>query len=358
MAMSNYRALGECTSDLVLLKNLWDGVSLVHETFTNWNDIKWDVIDTDSLVTTVRDIAAQVKNMPKGVRGWRLYKWLTDQVKNMSTVLPLINDLHSETMRDRHWTSLMTATQKTFDRGPDFCFHDLLELQLHHYADDVSEIVDQSVKESKIDKKLNTIRQVWSKMPVSWDTASNPECPLLGELGEVLERLDGDSLEMMGMTSQGRFIEFCKPVVDEWSGKLRAIDGCLSVWQKVQENWCRLEPIFMQSDDIRSQLPEDSKRFEQLDNAFKDLMMEASNSTLVVDICCAENREDSLKTICENIDTCEKSLNEYLEQKKKAFPRFYFVANQALLDILSNSNKPLKVATKMGDLFDGIQTLD
>ena len=35
------------------------------------------------------------------------------------------------------------------------------------------------------------------------------------------------------------------------------------------------------------------------------------------------------------IESCEKALNDYLEQKKKAFPRFYFVANQALLNILS-----------------------
>ena len=45
--------------------------------------------------------------------------------------------------------------------------------------------------------------------------------------------------------------------------------------KKVQTFWSRLEPIFMQSDDIRSQLPEDSKRFEALDNAWKELMMEA-----------------------------------------------------------------------------------
>ena len=63
--------------------------------------------------------------------------------------------------------------------------------------------------------------------------------------GEVLRRkiarlasIDADSLEMMGMTSQGRFIEFCKPVVDEWSGKLRTIDGALAVWRKVQRNLC------------------------------------------------------------------------------------------------------------------------
>ena len=49
---------------------------------------------------------------------------------------------------------------------------------------------------------------------------------------------------------------------------------------------------------------------------------------------------------------------DYLEQKKKAFPRFYFVANQALLNVLSNGNRPLKVAEYMGDCFDGVRTLD
>ena len=36
-----------------------------------------------------------------------------------------VNDLHGETMRDRHWTSIMTITQKTFEKGPEFCFKEL-----------------------------------------------------------------------------------------------------------------------------------------------------------------------------------------------------------------------------------------
>ena len=55
---------------------------------------------------------------------------------------------------------------------------------------------------------------------------------------------------------------------------------------------------------------------------------------------------------------CERSLNDYLEQKKKAFPRFYFVSNQALLDILSNGNNPEKVGEYLGDCFDGLKSLD
>ena len=69
-------------------------------------------------------------------------------------------------------------------------------------------------------------------------------------------------------------------------------------------------------------------------------------------------REEVLTRLHEAIESCEKSLNDYLEQKKKAFPRFYFASNQALLDILSNGNRPLKVAEYLGDCFDGIKTLD
>merc|ERR1719201_3347991 len=87
-------------------------------------------------------------------------------------------------------------------------------------------------------------------------------------------------------------------------------------------------------------------------------MLDASQSSLIVEICCAEGREEALTFISNSIETCEKALNDYLEQKKKAFPRFYFVANQALLDILSNGNRPLKVANYLGDVFDGIRTLD
>ena len=108
----------------------------------------------------------------------------------------------------------------------------------HKFADDVSEIVDQSAKEAKIEKKLTLIRNTWSKMTVDFDR-TREDCPLLTGLDLVIETLEAHSLEMMGMTSQGRFIEFCLASVTEWSQKLRTVDAVFAVWQKVQRNWCR-----------------------------------------------------------------------------------------------------------------------
>jgi dynein heavy chain, axonemal len=48
-----------------------------------------------------------------------------------------------------------------------------------------------------------------------------------------------------------------------------------------------------------------------------------------------------------NLELCQKSLNEYLDTKKKIFPRFYFVSNVALLDILSNGNNPPRIMVRL-----------
>lgn len=41
---------------------------------------------------------------------------------------------------------------------------------------------------------------------------------------------------------------------------------------------------------------------------------------------------------------CEKALVEYLDTKRLAFPRFYFLSSSDLLDILSNGTAPQQVS--------------
>lgn len=46
----------------------------------------------------------------------------------------------------------------------------------------------------------------------------------------------------------------------------------------------------------------------------------------ILDVC-TEERKLELEEILKSIEDCEKKLNLYLEEKKKAFSRFYFVSN-------------------------------
>jgi len=158
------------------------------------------------------------------------------------------------------------------------------------------------------------------------------------------------------MMAQKEVEEFKESAL-KWQKQLKAVDNVITIWTKVQRNWQRLEPIFVGSEDIRTQLPDDTKRFEKVDNEWKDLMREARDEPAVINACTAEGREELLNTFNSEIETCEKALNDYLEAKKKIFARFYFVSNQALLDILSNGNNPEKVNEYVGDCFDGLKTI-
>lgn len=46
-----------------------------------------------------------------------------------------------------------------------------------------------------------------------------------------------------------------------------------------------------------------------------------------------------------------------MDSKRRAFPRFYFVSQEALLDILSNGNSPEKINVHMSKIFQAIENL-
>lgn len=172
------------------------------------------------------------------------------------------------------------------------------------------------------------------------------------------ENLDAHQGELQSIVSMGKVMEFFRDRVEASQKNLGIVEEVLKEWLSVTKAWASLESIFLASADIRAQLPDDTKRFEGIDNGFKELMKSAVETPNVVDACVKEGRGESLKEMTRNLELCQKSLNDYLDTKKKIFPRFYFVSNVALLDILSNGNNPPKIMQYVGDCYDSIANLE
>ena len=66
---------------------------------------------------------------------------------------------------------------------------------------------------------------------------------------------------------------------------------------------------------------------------------------------------DDLKLQNENIDIIQKKLEDYLETKRCAFPRFYFLSNDQLLEILAHSDDKKLIQKYIKSLFDNIYEL-
>ena len=60
----------------------------------------------------------------------------------------------------------------------------------------------------------------------------------------------------------------------------------------------------------------------------------------------------------EQLEMCEKALQDYLETKRIAFPRFYFVAAADLLDILSKGSNPQLIIRHLPKTFDNVHNLE
>lgn len=118
-----------------------------------------------------------------------------------------------------------------------------------------------------------------------------------------------------------------------------------------------LESIFIGSEDIRIQLPEDSRRFDFIDKEFKDILYIFGRNLNVIAATSQTALFDRLDNLSEQLTLCEKALNDYLETKRLAFPRFYFVSSADLLDILSNGNQPALIQRHLTKLFDSLAKL-
>lgn len=67
-------------------------------------------------------------------------------------------------------------------------------------------------------------------------------------------------------------------------------------------------------------------------------MFETVKKPIVADQCLHPSRLGDLQGLVAGFDRCQKSLNDYLDNKRNAFPRFFFISDDELLSLLGNSD--------------------
>ncbi len=86
-------------------------------------------------------------------------------------------------------------------------------------------------------------------------------------------------------------------------------------------------------------------------------MSKVVSNSLVIVVMNDENLLTSLTDANKALDSVQKGLNDYLETKRAVFPRFFFLSNDELLDILAETRDPKRVVPHLPKCFEGISNV-
>ena len=273
--------------------------------------------------------------------------------------LPLVQMLAHTSMRSRHWQQLMSLTNKHLAVGSDsFKLIHLLEAELLECREDVEDIANSAVRELAIEDKLASISDEWADEQLAFaQFKSRGPIALKGvETAELMEKLE-ETMMNLGSMAASRYITPFREEVQVWVNKFSTISEQLEIWIQVQGMWMYLEAVFT-SGDIAKQLPQESKRFQNIDKNWEKVMTKAFETRNVVQYCYGNDHlQDVLPHLLEQLEICQKALSGYLDQKRAAFPRFYFVSDPILLEILSQGSNPQAIQPHLQSVFAGIKEI-
>ncbi|XP_036957739.1 dynein heavy chain 1, axonemal isoform X2 [Acanthopagrus latus] len=357
--VTNYDHLQKLVKDFQPFKDLWTTTSdwlLWHE---SWLNSPLSSIDPEQLERKITDAH---KTMHKCVQQFKdipdcqlVAAVILSKIEDFRPHIPLIRGLRNPGMRSRHWQMLSERIQMDAKHKANVSFSHCLELGLQNHVDDIVHVSEMAWKEYAIEQALSKIEQEWSAVVFDVLPYKETGTYILKSPNETSQLLD-DHIVMILSMSNSPFKKTFESHIDAWESKLRMTQDVLEEWVMCQRYWLNLEPIFS-SDYINQQLPMEGKRYQQIKKTWKTVMKNAFNNQKMIELCSDLRLLHKLKKCNALMEQVQRGLSEYLETKRQSFPRFYFLSDDELLEILSQTKDPAAVQPHLLKCFENIAQL-
>ncbi|ORX87336.1 hypothetical protein BCR32DRAFT_215454 [Anaeromyces robustus] len=347
----------ETKTEVELKRTLWKSIENWKKMSIEWKTCQFDTLDTEEMNTQIQTLLKTIYSLDKGLPPNDVVPYLRDMVKEIWTIYPTIVDLRNPALKQRHWDKIQELIGKQINKEEEFCLGKLIEENIFEFREEISNVSSQASSEMALEEMLNKLIKLWNDTEFQIQPYRDyKDVFLLIGVEEIQTQLE-DSQVTIATIKGSRHIGPIKNEVEKWDKQLTLFADTLDAWLNCQRNWRYLESIFS-APDIQRQLPDESKMFSQVDRSWKEVMRKVVRNPNAMKAGTAPGLLETMEQNNVLLDKIQKCLEDYLESKRLLFPRFYFLSNEELLEILSQTRNPQAVQPHLGKCFDSIKSLE
>ncbi|KAG8454285.1 hypothetical protein GDO86_000797 [Hymenochirus boettgeri] len=356
--VTKYEDLEEVCAEVKLKQLLWNSLSEWDGLQAEWMQSSFESLDPEQLNSLVLKYSKFVTQLEKGLPPNNVVPRLKEEVESMKEKVPVITDLRNPFFKPRHWSELeQTINATLIDAEHPLSLKKLIEIHAFDYAQAIQDVSGQASGEASLEAILKKVEDSWKTTEfVTISHRDSKDVFILGGTDDIQVQLDDSTINISTIASS-RYVGPIKPRVDEWQRQLSLFNQTLDEWLTCQRNWLYLESIFSAPDIIR-QLPAEAKMFLQVDKSWKEIMRKVNRLPNALRAATHPGLLEAFQNNNALLDQIQKCLEAYLESKRAVFPRFYFLSNDELLEILAQTRNPQAVQPHLRKCFDAIAKLE
>ncbi|KAE8214295.1 hypothetical protein CF327_g2298 [Tilletia walkeri] len=348
--------LDPIVEELKDLKAVWTALSGTWSQVGELRELNWNNIQPRKLRQQLDALLSQTKEMPSRMRQYAAFEYVQETLRGLLKSNVLVTDLKSEAMRERHWRALFKQLKMTTPYMPSsMTLGTVWDLGLKKNEQLIKGVIMTAQGEMALEEYLKQVRESWTNYTLDLVNYQN-KCRLIRGWDNIFS-LAGDNLNALRAMSMSPHYKVFEEEATLWEDRLSKISVLFDTWIDVQRQWVYLEGIFSGSVEIRHILPVESSRFQNINTEFLTVMKKVYKSPFVLDVMNIPGVQKSLERLADLLSKIQKALGEYLERERANFPRFYFVGDEDLLEIIGNSKDVQRIVKHLKKMFAGIATV-
>ncbi|XP_072114311.1 dynein axonemal heavy chain 6 isoform X1 [Mobula birostris] len=356
--ITKFDLLEEVHADIKLKILLWKSLNDWDRHTEECLQFGFETIDAEQLSSEVNKYSKIVNQLEKGLPQNTVVAKLKDNVDQMRQKLPVITNLRNPFLKHRHWELMENIIgAKLVDVLEPVTLAQLIELNAFEHAEEIQNVSGQASGEAALETILKKVEDAWKITEFTvLPHRDAKDIFILGGTDEIQALLD-DSIINISTIASSRYVGPIKSRIDEWQRLLSLFSETLDQWLTCQRNWLYLESIFS-APDIQRQLPTEARMFTQVDKSWKEIMRRVNSLPNALRAATQSGTLEALRNNNALLEQILKCLEAYLESKRVIFPRFYFLSNDELLEILAQTRNPQAVQPHLHKCFDAISRLE